>query len=115
MVGAATAWYGPLGGVVEQGMVILRSPRNLGGLPSSFVKAAARASLKQKVQASGSRVRYRLDPNDTNTRVHCLQREWMGQEKSESSHSTGETGERAPSGACGGKGKIGLRCLRRER
>lgn len=63
MVGAATAWHRLLGGVVEQGMVTLRSPRNLGGLPSSFAKSAARASLKQKVQASGSRVRGRLDPN----------------------------------------------------
>ncbi|MFN2330234.1 MAG: hypothetical protein ABR612_15100, partial [Chromatocurvus sp.] len=46
MVGAATAWHRPLGGVVEQGMVILGSPRNLGGLPSSLAKVAARAPLK---------------------------------------------------------------------
>ena len=39
------AWRGPLGGVAERGMVILRSFRNLGGLWSSFAKVAARASL----------------------------------------------------------------------
>src|SRR5450631_2838155 len=39
----------------------------------------------------------------------------MRSEKSESSRSTDDVGERIPSGAGGGKGKIGSRCSRRDR
>ena len=114
MACAVKAWRKPLGGVVEQGMVILRSFRNLGGLQSSFAKSAARAPLYKWPR----RVRLchcTLSETGTCARVHPPQGGWMGWEKSESSHSTGEVGERIPSGAHGGKGKIGSRRLRRER
>ena len=54
MARTVTAWFEPLCGVVEQGMVTLRSFRNLGGLQSSLVQSAVRAPLYEKALAGGA-------------------------------------------------------------
>jgi len=75
-----------------------------------------RAPFNQVVQVAGMACSAERSEERTNAMVRApVKGARMRSERSESSRSTDEAGERIPSGAGGGKGRIGSRCSRRDR
>jgi hypothetical protein len=79
-------------------------------------RQTVRAPFNQVVQVVGMTCSAERSEERTNAMVRApVKGARMRSEKSESSRSTDDVGERIPSGAGGGKGKIGSRCSRRDR
>jgi len=70
-------------------------------------ETAGRRAIKSVRMPLRCSVRRRGSNQSAKVAVSTLQSGEMRMEKSESSHSTDEAGERDPKGASGGKGKIG--------
>ena len=113
---AATPGVSLSAGSKSRAWVDVWVPQEPGRSLTFHAKTTVRAPFNQVVQVAGMACSAERSEERTNAMVRApVKGARMRSEKSEFSRSTDEVGERIPSGAGGGKGKIGSRCSRRDR